>query len=115
MRKHRMVLTYNTVGCYNKSTTMEKTRKMKKCTNTLLIFFLIITILFTASCKGKEDDLEETYAVPQVYILNVNSKKIHKVTCGTATLILEKNKREYKGDISMLYYKGYTTCGNCFR
>lgn len=49
------------------------------------------------------------------YILNINSKKIHKTTCGTAGLILPKNKKIYNGDISKLYEQEYSKCGNCFR
>ena len=49
------------------------------------------------------------------YILNTNSHKIHKLTCGTGDLIIPENRKVYKGDIEDLYNQGYTKCGNCFR
>lgn len=49
------------------------------------------------------------------YVLNINSKKIHKTTCGTGDLILPENKEIFKGEIEVLFEQGYTKCGNCFR
>ena len=52
--------------------------------------------------------------VVTTYILNVKSKKIHKVTCGTGGLMLPENRKVYKGEVEDLYRQGYTKCGNCF-
>ena len=49
------------------------------------------------------------------YVLNTNSKKIHKTTCGTGDLILPENRAIFEGDIDELYDRGYTKCGNCFK
>lgn len=49
------------------------------------------------------------------YILNKKSKKIHKITCGTAALILPENREDYSGSRETLFSLGYTHCGNCFR
>ena len=47
------------------------------------------------------------------YILNTNSKKIHRPTCSSAKKMKESNKQEYTGSKDDLLAQGYTTCGNC--
>lgn len=60
--------------------------------------------------KAEKEEKEE-----EEFILNVRSKKIHKLTCGTASLILPENREDYTGRIEELYEIGYTQCGNCFK
>ena len=69
-----------------------------------------------------EESHDENFVVTEeaeksfpTYILNINSKKIHKTSCGTGKSILPENKKSYTGDIETLYSQGYTKCGNCFR
>ena len=45
---------------------------------------------------------EETEGGFPTYILNINSKKIHKASCGTGKNILPENKKTYTGDIGTL-------------
>lgn len=47
------------------------------------------------------------------YILNTNSKKVHKETCRYATDINEANKQVYTGYLQDLINNGYTACGTC--
>ena len=47
------------------------------------------------------------------YILNTNSKKIHRPTCSSAKKMKESNKQEYTGSKNDLLAQGYTTCGIC--
>ena len=47
------------------------------------------------------------------YILNTNSRKIHRSSCSSAKSINEKNKKEYTGSKEELIEKGYTPCGAC--
>ena len=71
---------------------------------------------FTASEYTAEDTETEpckTEAVEE-YILNTDSKKIHRTTCGTGDRIKKENRQRYVGDLEALFQKGYTTCGNCF-
>lgn len=49
----------------------------------------------------------------QTYILNTNSKKIHKSSCANADDISESNREEYTGDLEDLIVDGYTACGTC--
>ena len=49
------------------------------------------------------------------YVLNTNSHKIHKPTCGLVDGISAGNRQDYTGDMESLLSDGYTTCGNCFR
>ncbi len=48
------------------------------------------------------------------YILNTNSKKIHKADCDAAHNIGDKNKQEYEGSLEILLLQGYETAGCCF-
>lgn len=47
------------------------------------------------------------------YILNTNSKKIHKPDCSNAAKISEANREEYSGDIESLLSDGYEGAGCC--
>lgn len=48
------------------------------------------------------------------YVLNTNTKKIHKTHCHHINRMNESNKQSYSGSIDNLYSQGYTTCGTCF-
>lgn len=48
------------------------------------------------------------------YVLNTNSKKIHKSDCSGAVSIKEENRQNYTGTLSELEKQGYTTCKTCF-
>lgn len=48
------------------------------------------------------------------YVLNTNTKKIHKTHCHHINRMNESNKQSYSGSIDDLYSQGYTTCGTCF-
>ena len=47
------------------------------------------------------------------YILNTNTKKIHRPTCSSAQSTKEENKQEYNGSYQELIDGGYTACGIC--
>lgn len=47
------------------------------------------------------------------YVLNINSKKIHRPDCPSVDSMSPKNKEIYVGDISELLDIGYTKCKNC--
>ena len=47
------------------------------------------------------------------YVLNKNSKKIHRPTCSNADDIKEKNREIYSGNIDTLIMSGYSTCKSC--
>lgn len=62
----------------------------------------------------KEDVADEKQGIAEQYILNTNSKKIHKIHCQYVNKMSEANKKSYSGSLDDLYSQGYTTCGNCF-
>lgn len=47
------------------------------------------------------------------YILNTNSKKIHKPSCSSVSSMKEKNKKEVHGTLDEFIEQGYEGCGNC--
>lgn len=47
------------------------------------------------------------------FVLNSNSKKIHKVSCSEVKRITEENRESYSGDLDKLFEEGYTACGKC--
>lgn len=59
--------------------------------------------------KNSETEITES----ETYIINSNSKKIHRETCSQVSKISEENKETYVGDIQSLINIGYTTCGIC--
>lgn len=49
----------------------------------------------------------------QTYIINQNTKKIHKPGCSSVGSIAEKNKKQVIQRKSVLIENGYEPCGNC--
>ena len=89
----------------------------------LIIFLIAPTIIITSvtfmnSCDENFTEPEtvvlSTQETATQYVLNANSKKIHKPSCGTGARIKPINRKTYSGNIDDLFKKGYTTCGNCF-
>ena len=124
MRKHRLVLTYNTAWCYNGaviySGRQEVGVKLKYIVSFCVIVSFVIGLISCVSNTGdvetvsQESRLECGRALDEIYILNTKSRKIHKATCGTASLMLPEKRQEFCGEIETLFDLGYTTCGNCF-
>ena len=69
---------------------------------------------FLSTETSTESDTTAEESSEILYILNTNSKKIHKPTCGNAATISPANRKETSETLEELLDKGYTTCGNCF-
>ena len=61
----------------------------------------------SSSGNSSEDDEEQTY------ILNTNTKRIHRETCSSVASISEKNKEVYHGTKQALLDQNYSPCGTC--
>lgn len=61
-----------------------------------------------AEVSGQEKPGQEN-----TYILNSNSRKIHKPDCSSVKDIKDSNKEEYTGSREKLLEQGYTPCGRC--
>ncbi len=48
------------------------------------------------------------------FVLNRNSRKIHRPTCNAVSNISEKNRQPYTGSLELLLAQGYERCGECF-
>ena len=96
----------------------------------IALILIVLSIVYTVSCGAKYDivltqnSFTTTEVIPAVttqdiveeyYILNVSSKKIHMSSCYMAKRISEKNRAEYRGDISELSSQGYEKCKTCFK
>ena len=90
---------------------------MKKFIIRSCCVLLVCVISFVAvSCSENPTSVQaDEVQLTERYVLNTNSKKIHKTTCGTGDNIAPRNREEYRGSIEKLKEKGYTLCGNCFR
>lgn len=66
----------------------------------------------TGESKAAETDATDS-SVQEHYVLNTNTKKFHKPTCGSAIDMKEENKEEYTGSRELLIEQGYVPCGNC--
>lgn len=49
----------------------------------------------------------------QEYILNTNTKKIHRPSCSSVKQMKESNKRSYRGSLDDLLNQGYEPCKKC--
>ena len=49
------------------------------------------------------------------FVLNVNSKKIHRPGCPSVSAISPKNRKDYVGSPEDLLSLGYSTCQSCFQ
>ncbi len=48
------------------------------------------------------------------FVLNTNTKRIHRPDCRSVNSIKAENRRDFNGTLSELQAMGYSTCGNCF-
>ena len=64
---------------------------------------------------GESRRLEETNDDEKIeeYVLNTNTKKIHRKRCSSVDTILDKNRENFKGKKSVLIKQGYSPCGRC--
>lgn len=62
-------------------------------------------------CDGKT--LSQTPAATQQYVLNRNTKKFHKPTCGSVKQMKEKNRQVYEGTREEIIQRGYEPCKRC--
>ena len=93
---------------------------MRKCISALLVTVFLLG--FLSACTDEpitvvriEPQSVCTERVQEEYVLNIRSKKIHKITCGTGARIHDENRRYYEGAADALINEGYSFCGNCFR
>ena len=61
----------------------------------------------------KAPSTTQASAQEQSYVLNVDSKKIHRPTCYHIKNMNEENRRDYTGTKDSLLSQGYTPCGTC--
>ena len=66
----------------------------------------------TGNSKQVEEKQEEI-ASEGDYILNTNTKKIHRPTCSSAKDTKAENRQEYHGNIENLKQQGYEGCKRC--
>lgn len=71
------------------------------------------TSRLSADDTGSETEAGNTQAGDEEYILNTNTKKIHRITCSSVKDIREKNKKVYKGTKEALLNNGYSACDRC--
>ena len=67
---------------------------------------------YTGTQSSNQDNIQNDTSTA-TYILNTNSKKIHKPDCSNALDIKEKNKEETNKTKDQLIKDGYSTCGLC--
>lgn len=68
----------------------------------------------TSKLSGSSSTTEaKTNNAEEYYVLNTNTKKIHKSTCSSVSTIAPHNYQEYTGDINDLLSQGYSKCKAC--
>ena len=63
--------------------------------------------------KAPADNPDCQNETAQTYILNTNTKKIHRPTCSGVSQMKETNKQTYEGTVEELENMGYTPCKKC--
>ncbi len=63
--------------------------------------------------KQTKKDTETDTAEERTYILNTNTKKIHKPDCDLIKNVKAKNRKEYAGQKETLLEQGYSECHKC--
>lgn len=58
-------------------------------------------------------DSDRRNKTAQTYILNTNTKKIHRPTCSSVSQMKETNKQTYEGTVEELENMGYAPCKKC--
>lgn len=78
--------------------------------------------LFAADGEGGNDRLTrvliadgEDEEEKRTYIVNVESRKFHKIGCSAEKKILPENRRAVEGSFEQLVEMGYSPCGICFK
>lgn len=76
-----------------------------------------IEIDYADGASREAEDMEkrtESFDVStQTYILNTNTKKIHRPSCSSVNKMKEYNRQMYEGTIEELEQMGYTPCKRC--
>lgn len=71
-------------------------------------------VAVTPTTEKQVETTKQQNVVSSQYMLNTNTKKIHKTHCHHINKMNEANKKLYSGSLDDLYSQGYTTCGTCF-
>lgn len=71
-------------------------------------------VVAVQTTKEYVETTKQTNVITGQYVLNTNTKKIHKTHCHHINKMNESNKQSYSGSVDDLYSQGYTTCGTCF-
>ena len=67
----------------------------------------------TEQLEIADDDSDRRNKTAQTYILNTNTKKIHRSTCSSVSQMKETNKQTYEGTVEELENMGYAPCKKC--
>lgn len=63
--------------------------------------------------ENTEETQNSSNQTSRTYILNTNTKKIHRPTCSSVSQMKEANKQTYEGTVEELETMGYTPCKKC--
>lgn len=71
------------------------------------------TTTTVVNTDSKTESNTNTNTNTTTYILNTNTKKYHRPSCGSVSTIKESNKQTYEGTSEELDLKGYEPCKRC--
>lgn len=69
--------------------------------------------IITEQPEIADDDSDRRNKTTQTYILNTNTKRIHRPTCSGVSQMKETNKETYEGTVEELENMGYAPCKKC--
>ncbi len=104
--------TTETTTTTTKPTTTEATTTTTRPTTTETTYVPIVPAVITTS-RNTTVPLTNNSIAEQDYVLNTNTKKFHKTTCGSVSQMSQKNKQPYHGTRDSVIAMGYVPCKNC--
>ncbi|MBQ4616793.1 MAG: DNA/RNA non-specific endonuclease [Clostridia bacterium] len=71
-----------------------------------------VTILYEDGANY--ESLDTLGGESERFVLNTNSKKIHRPDCASVKAMSDMNRQDFEGSLAVLEAQGYRTCGECF-
>lgn len=75
---------------------------------------LVVCVIVNAFLPAEQSVAMETQEINADYILNMTTKKFHRIDCVCVKRMCEKNKGYYIGKREELLCEGFVPCRSCY-
>lgn len=77
-------------------------------------FLLVICVIVNSFLPAEQSVAVEPQEINTDYILNITTKKFHRIDCVCIKRMCEKNKEYYIGEREELIREGFVPCWSCY-